>query len=121
MQRKPTQVELEKLESRESEVVKNMQTEDEQQKLIRAFRKANVQHNIFLYPCNQCKKYGMMLHLEACCICSTKNQFYDPSCRVTESVNSAALTEIMNIAEIGDPPRYPDEPILSKNSKSAPP
>ena len=30
LQRKPTQVELEKLESRESEVVKNMQTEDEQ-------------------------------------------------------------------------------------------
>lgn len=54
----------------------------------------------------------MMIHLEACCVCGTKNQFYDPSCRVKENISSAALTEIMTIAEIGDPPRFPDEPIL---------
>jgi hypothetical protein len=62
----------------------------------------------------------MMLHTEACCICGTTNQFYDKSCQVKDKIGSAALAEIMSIAEVGDPPRFP-EPVFEKKSVSAPP
>lgn len=62
----------------------------------------------------------MMLHTTACAVCGTPNQFYDPSCQVKEKNSSAAMAEIMSIAEIGDPPRFP-EPALGPKAVSAPP
>ena len=62
----------------------------------------------------------MMLRTTACVVCGTPNQFYDPGCQVKEKNSSAAMAEIMSIAEIGDPPRFP-EPALGPKAVSAPP
>ena len=75
--------------------------------MVRAFRKKYVDKNVYIYPCNGCKRYGMMLHLETCVICGTNNLFYDGSCQVAESVNAEVFEEIMKITEVLGAPQLP--------------
>ena len=78
--------------------------EDQQMKMVQAFSAKWVDKNVYLHPCSGCKKYGMMLHLDACVICGTENLFYDKTCAVDDSVNSLVFEEVMKIAEVlGEP------------------
>ena len=71
-------------------------------KMIRAFRKKYIDKNVYLYRCNGhgCKRYSMMLHSETCVICGEKNQFYDESLKVPDSVKDVVFVDIMEIAEV---------------------
>ena len=100
MSRQPTEAELQKINVKESEEMYKAAAEDEQIKQIRAFRKKYVGYKVYIYPCNGCKRYGMLLHQETCVICGTQNQFYDSSIKVSESINNKVLEDVMKIAEV---------------------
>ena len=82
--------------------------------MLRAFRKKYIDKNVWIYLCNGCKRYGMMLHLETCVICGTKNQFYDDKCSVSDSVTNEVFMEVMKIAEVLGEPQMPPQNFIEQ-------
>ena len=74
--------------------------------MLRVFRKKYIDQNVYIYPCNGCKKYSMMYHLENCVICGMENRYYDNTYQVEDSLNGPIFEEVMNIAEVLGAPQF---------------
>ena len=56
--------------------MKQYHAEELKLKKLKQFRAKSLPHGVFLHTCSDCKRYGMMLHLENCVLCGATNLFY---------------------------------------------
>ena len=119
LSRKPTLHEIEKIQNVEDEAMIRAAAEEKQMKMVKDFRKKYVSKNIYIYPCNGCKRYGMLLHIETCMVCGTVNEFYeidsqtDAKTSIPWSLNVEVFDAVMKIAEVLGAAQLPLEPVIN--------
>ena len=60
---------------------------------------------VYVYPCDKCGKWGMLLHRESCLNCKHKNHYFDSlhASQLETSVKNPAerdLKKILGVAEM---------------------
>jgi len=81
--------------------MRKFSAEQMKNKKLKQFRSKYLSSNVFLYLCQECKRYSMMLHSESCIFCCASNIFFQPDLHVDESL-MGQLTEDILMLESAD-------------------
>lgn len=62
---------------------------------LRQFRRKYLDAQVYLHLCSECKRHGMMLHMQNCVLCGQDNLFFREGLDLPEKLMTEMMNDIM--------------------------